>query len=70
MFGEINVYEAARTVHECEANGINRARLGPLVQGCDEASLPRPPPWQRPDTHTERRKQQCVPSPGQNSGHR
>lgn len=52
MFGEINVYEAPLTVHECAANVINRVRLVPLLQGFD-CSLPARTPTLLEARHTE-----------------
>lgn len=70
MFGEINVYEAALTVHECAANVINRAHLVSLLQGFDAASLPRPPPRQKPDTHRKTETAICPLHQVRNLGHR
>lgn len=65
MFGEINVYEAPLTVHEREANVINRVHLVPLLQGFD-GSLPAMSHSLAETRHTQRdRNSNCPITPGQ-----
>lgn len=52
MFGEINVYEAPLTVHECAAKVIKSVRLVPRLQGFD-CSLPVMPPTLAESRHRE-----------------
>lgn len=63
--GEINVYEAALTVHERAANVMNRAHLLSLLQGFD-CSLLATPPTLAETRHTEKDRNSTFPiTPGQ-----
>lgn len=65
MFGEINVYEAALTVHGRAANVINRVHLVSLLQGFD-CSLLATSPTLAETRHREKDRNSTFPiTPGQ-----